>query len=88
MALPKTLQNNIALGCHAIVAGEFASFQNPKNRGPAFEWDGFPSMMASRCRSGVFLNTPIPERHKIAAMECAERLGAQIAERLVELMRS
>ena len=84
--LPKTLQNQLALSCYAIVSHHFAVFQNPEMRGPAFEWARFPQMMRTQCAAGVFLNTAIPERHAEAARQHAEATGFQIAENLVGWM--
>lgn len=84
--LPKNLQNQIALGCYAIVADNFATFHNPKMRGPAFEWKNFPKMMESRCETSIFLNTPIPDKHHDAARAHASKTGLQIAKTLIHLM--
>jgi hypothetical protein len=86
MSLPKGLQTQLALACHAIVMENFAMFHNPNMAGATFGWACFPELMRSRCQSGVFLNTVIPEKHASAAREFAAGLGYQLALRMVELM--
>lgn len=43
--LSKTKRLEIANICYANVSGMFAAFCNPKNVGPNFRWENFPSMM-------------------------------------------
>lgn len=83
--LPNGLTDRIALGCYAIVSDNFATFHNVNMRGPKFIWENFPEMMRSRCGTNIFLNTAIPDRHKKAAKERAEKVGLEIAKKLIEL---
>ncbi len=85
--LPIRLQEKIALGCYAIVANMFATFNSPKNCGPNFTWENFPTMMKGMCSTHIFLNTPIPEKHRKAAKEHAEQTGFEIAKKLVKEMQ-
>lgn len=72
----------IANICYANVAGEFATFSNPKNRGQNFSWEWFIAHCKEIADVWVTLNYVAGPRTLI--QETARQYAAEIATTLVQ----
>jgi hypothetical protein len=73
-------KKDVALACYAMVSNFFAMMHNPKFRGPNFEWENFPDMMAEHCKVQIFIYL---KRCNAEIESYAEECGREIAVRLV-----
>ena len=75
-------KDKVSLICHATVASMFASFCNPKFRGPNFTWEKFPQMMEGMCATQVFMANIKGDRQEVE--DHAKKTGFEIAKGLVK----
>lgn len=68
----------IALICYANVCSNFASFCNPKNRGPKFSWTEFADMMENYADSWMFVHHVKGDREQVNTL--ARKFAREIAE--------
>jgi hypothetical protein len=72
----------IANICYANVAGSFADFMNPDNRGPNFTWGWF--IMYSEELATTWMRIHNVRGHRETINETAKQYAREIAENLVD----
>ena len=75
----------IEMVAHGFADKMFRDMLNPKYRGPNFTWAGFPAMVASLARTGLFMSfshraPPSKEEEKECARLARERARQLMAE--------
>jgi len=77
-------RDRVALICYATVSHLFATFQNPKNRGPNFTWELFIDIAERHVSTQISLNLLV-RKSKMALAEQHARITANaIAKDLVK----
>ena len=80
----QTKRLEIANVCYANVAGSFATFTNPKYRGPNFSWEWFIDWCEKSAKDWMFIHNV--KGHKESINSTATQMAKEIAELLVKRM--
>ena len=86
--LSAKISTQIKLVAYATVSNLFATFHNPKMRGENFSWDEFPKISESMVAGQIFMSVVLKGNKKQKeAKEYGQKIGYEIAEKLVKIMK-
>lgn len=69
--------------CVSFVAGMFAEFNNPVNRGENFTWEKFPELVATVAKAQVFIIFARKPKNMVEVEEYSYITAKDFAEALV-----
>lgn len=84
--MKKNLPLRLECICYLTCANWFATFLDPKNRGPKFTWDNFPNLVANQCAIQAVLVTDfnLSEATKNRYDKQIRALGKKYTQSLLE----
>ena len=78
---------DIALICYANVSGMFATFCNPKFRGPHFEWDRFTEICVDHSEDWLYINNIRDGNPNNGDKTLVKQYTEEIANKLVNRLK-
>ena len=84
MNLSRTQELFVEKMCLTVVGEMFASFHNPKFRGPNFTWGGFPDLVSNLCAQQIAIHSN--SRNRVKMEEYAATFSRRLAAEYVQLM--